>query len=175
TVSVGGVTAHLDGIARPGHFGGVATVVTKLLLQSLPDIALFGEKDWQQFQVIRRLVRDLDIPVEIEAGPTVRAPDGLALSSRNAYLTEAERRIAPALYATLESVAARLRAGAEPATATAEGADALLAAGFARVDYLELREAESLEPVDRLGDRPARLFAAAWLGRARLIDNIPVT
>ena len=173
TVSVRGVSEHLDGLARPGHFDGVATVVTKLLLQSLPDVAVFGEKDWQQLQVIRRLASDLDIPVEILAGPTVRAADGLALSSRNAYLTPEERRIAPALHAAMQQAAARIRAGEDPERATAAAVDALLAAGFARVDYLELRDAETLAPVRRL-DRPARLFAAAWLGKARLIDNIAV-
>lgn len=173
TVSVRGVSEHLDGLARPGHFDGVATVVTKLLLQSLPDVAVFGEKDWQQLQVIRRLASDLDIPVEILAGPTVRAADGLALSSRNAYLTPEERRIAPALHAAMQQAAARIRAGEDPDRAAAAAVDAVLAAGFARVDYLELRDAETLAPVRRL-DRPARLFAAAWLGKARLIDNIAV-
>src|SRR5690606_20243586 len=111
TVTVSGVSEPLDGAARPGHFAGVATVVTKLLLQAAPDVAVFGEKDYQQLQVIRRLVRDLDIPVEILGAPTARAEDGLALSSRNAYLSAEERKIAPALAAALTEAARRLRAG----------------------------------------------------------------
>ena len=173
SVSVAGVAGQLEGAARPGHFDGVATVVSKLLLQSLPDFALFGEKDWQQLQVVTRMVRDLDIPVEIVPGPTVRADDGLALSSRNAKLSPAERQIAPALYATLTKVAARLRSGEPPPAATAAAVAELQQSGFTRVDYVALRNAESLVALERL-EEPARLLAAAWLGSTRLIDNIAV-
>lgn len=173
TVTVAELSKGLCGDFRPEMFQGVATVVTKLLLQVLPDVALFGEKDYQQLLVIRRLVRDLDIPVKIVGLPTVRAPDGLALSSRNAYLSAAERAIAPALYRALAQAAAALGGGAnvEPTLATARGA--VLAAGFAKIEYLELRDAETLEPLTR-AERPGRLLAAAWLGRARLIDNVVV-
>lgn len=172
-VAVSGVSAGLCGDVRPGHFQGVATVVTKLLLQCLPDIAVFGEKDYQQLQVIRRLVRDLDIPVRVIGAATVREADGLAMSSRNAYLTPEQRAIAPAIHRVLNGLAERLRAGEAAAPLLRAGADELLAAGFASVDYLELRDADGLAPLDR-ADRPARLLVAARLGKARLIDNIAV-
>ena len=172
-VDPGPVASRLCGGFRPGHFVGVATVVTKLLLQAQPDVACFGEKDYQQLQIIRRVVRDLDIAVRIEGVPTVREPDGLALSSRNAYLTAAERAVAPALQRTLCAVAARIAGGTAPQAAAAAGCDALLAAGFTKIDYVEACDAETLDPLDRL-DRPGRLLAAAWLGRTRLIDNIPL-
>jgi pantoate--beta-alanine ligase len=175
TVTVGGVSEPLDGAARPGHFAGVATIVAKLLLQCAPDVAVFGEKDYQQLQVIRRLVRDLDLPVEVLGAPVVRAEDGLALSSRNAYLTAAERAVAPALFAILTQAADRLRAGAAVAQAEAQATAALQAAGFDPIDYVEVREPESLA---RLGpgaiSGPARLLAAARLGQTRIIDNIAV-
>lgn len=174
TVTVTGVSAGLCGEVRPGHFAGVATVVTKLLLQALPDVAVFGEKDYQQLQVIRRLVRDLDVPVEVMGAATVREPDGLALSSRNAYLSPAERAMAPALYRVLTGVAERLRGGEiEAAPLLAEASAEILRTGFASVDYLELRDAETLAALDH-ADRPARLLVAARLGKARLIDNIGV-
>jgi pantoate--beta-alanine ligase len=172
-VTVSGVAEGLCGVARPLMFGGVATVVTKLLLQTLPDVAVFGEKDYQQLLVVRRFVRDLDIPVRIEGVPTVREADGLALSSRNAYLTAAERVQAPALFGTLNWAAGQLLGGAEAAPVLAEAGERLLAAGFASIDYLELRDAGTLVPLER-ACRPGRLLVAAWLGRARLIDNIPV-
>jgi len=172
-VTVSRVSEGLCGAFRPGHFAGVATVVTKLLNQAQPDIALFGEKDYQQLQVIRLLVTDLDIPVAIRGVPTLREADGLAMSSRNAYLSPRERAIAPALHRTLQEVAAKLRAGAASAEAAKEGIDAILAAGFSSVDYLELRAADDLTPMLAF-DRPARLIVAARLGKARLIDNIPV-
>ncbi|WP_296595029.1 pantoate--beta-alanine ligase [Phenylobacterium sp.] len=173
TVTVAGVSEPLDGQARPGHFAGVATVVTKLLNQCQPDVAVFGEKDFQQLAVIRRLVRDLDIPVEIVGGPTARADDGLALSSRNAYLTEAERPVAAKLNAALREVLTKVRAG-EPVEAAEQAAvAALLAAGFRQVDYVEARVPDTLE---RVGPGPAngpvRVLGAAHLGRTRLIDNI---
>ena len=172
SVAVGGVSEGLCGAFRPQMFGGVALVVTKLLLQALPDVAVFGEKDYQQLQVIRRFVRDLDIPVRIEGAPTVREADGLALSSRNSYLTAAERAAAPALNRALTWAAGALAGGGPAAPVLAEVAARLLAAGFARVDYVELRCADTLAPLERLAG-PARLLAAAWLGKARLIDNIP--
>lgn len=175
TVTVAGVSEPLDGAARPGHFSGVATVVTKLLLQCGADLAVFGEKDYQQLQVIRRLVRDLDIPVEIVGGPTARADDGLALSSRNAYLTPQERRVAPEIARTLTAAVAALRAGRPVAEVEAEAVARLTAAGFARVDYVEVRGAGDLA---RLGPGairpPARILAAVVLGRTRLIDNMAV-
>jgi len=173
TVTVAGVSEPMDGQARPGHFAGVATVVTKLLNQCAPDVAVFGEKDFQQLQVIRRLVRDLDMPVEVVGGPTARADDGLALSSRNAYLSEAERRVAPRLNAVLRQVLDKVRAGQPVEAAEREAVADLLTDGFASVDYVEARVPETL---DRLGpgpaDGPIRVLGAARLGRTRLIDNI---
>jgi pantoate--beta-alanine ligase len=171
TITIGGVSEPMDGGARPGHFAGVATVVTKLLLQCGPDVAVFGEKDYQQLQVIRRLVRDLDIPVEIVGAPIARAPDGLALSSRNAYLSEAERRIAGELNVILSTAARRLREGASPDAVEAEGLTALAAAGFSPIDYFEVRGADDLA---RPPSGPARVFVAAFVGRTRLIDNMAV-
>lgn len=173
TVVVGGPSQGLCGAARPGHFEGVATVVAKLFLQCLPDVAVFGEKDYQQLQVIRRLVRDLDIPIRIEGAPTVREPDGLAMSSRNAYLSPEQRATAAGLYRILTETAEALRAGTGVREACERAAKALKAAGFTKLDYCELRDARSLEPLDRL-DRPARLLAAVFLGQTRLIDNVPV-
>ena len=175
TVTVGEVSEPLDGAARPGHFAGVATVVTKLLLQATPDVAVFGEKDYQQLQVIRRLVADLDIPVEVLGAPIVRAEDGLALSSRNAYLTPSERSAAPLLHKALARAARSLQAGATVAKAEAEALDSLMAGGFARVDYVEVRRPQDLA---RLGPGTitgeARILGAAVLGKTRLIDNLPV-
>jgi pantoate--beta-alanine ligase len=175
TVAVGGVSEPLDGAARPGHFTGVATVVTKLLLQSQADAAVFGEKDYQQLQVIRRLVRDLDIPVEVVGAPTARAEDGLALSSRNAYLTAPERQAAPELHRALAAAVEALRAGRPVAEVEAQAARRITASGFSRVDYVEVRDPADLA---RLGPGPiagpGRILAAAVLGKARLIDNLAV-
>jgi pantoate--beta-alanine ligase len=174
TVLVAGLTDCLCGAHRPGHFDGVATVVTKLLLQSLPDAAYFGEKDYQQLLVVRRLARDLDIPVRIAGVPTVREADGLALSSRNAYLSPEERRIAPELARVLRRIATAL--SAEPdaiARETAQGRADLEQAGLA-VEYLEIREADTLAPVTETVTAPTRVFAAVHLGHTRLIDNIPI-
>ncbi len=175
TVTVASVTECLDGVARPAHFAGVATVVTKLLLQCGPDVAVFGQKDYQQLQVIRRLVADLDIPVEIIGAPTARAPDGLALSSRNAYLNAAQRQTAVELPRTLNEAAQALRAGRPVAEVEAAAVARLQAAGFDPVDYVEVRGPEDLS---RLGpgplDVPGRILAAARLGPTRLIDNIAV-
>ncbi|SRR5579875_2946030 len=169
-VDPGPLGRMLEGEFRPGHFVGVATVVAKLLLQTAPDVAVFGEKDYQQLLVIRRVVRDLDIAVRIEGVATVRESDGLALSSRNVYLAADERRIAPALHRTLAEVSRRFAGG--DAAAPEWGRRALREAGFAKVDYLEVRDAETLD-APRAG-RPARVLAAAWLGRTRLIDNLAV-
>lgn len=173
TVAVGGVGEGLEDAHRPGHFAGVATVVAKLLLQSLPDAAYFGEKDYQQLLVVRRLARDLDIPVRIEGVATVREADGLALSSRNVYLSPEERRIAPLLHRVLADCAAAIvQRPNEVAAVLERGVASLHAAGFV-VGYLELRDAATLAPMPRLA-APARLLVAARLGRTRLIDNVPV-
>ena len=172
-VLVAGPASTLETELRPGHFEGVATVVAKLLLQTLPDVAHFGEKDYQQLLVVRRMVHDLDIPVRIEGVPTVREPDGLALSSRNAYLTAEERRVAPALHRAISAAAEGVASGRSPEREAAVAVDTLTRAGFRKVDYVAVRDAETLEVV-RDAARPARVLAAAWLGRARLIDNVPV-
>ncbi len=171
TVTVGGLTEGLDGPFRPGHFAGVATIVTKLLLQVLPDVGFFGEKDYQQLQVIKRLARDLDIPVRITGVPTYREPDGLAMSSRNLYLSPAERRIAPALHRVLSDVAAALARGEDAGPAITRGKAELAKAGFTRIDYLEAVDAATLQPVERASGA-VRIAAAAWLGTTRLIDNV---
>lgn len=173
TVSVKGVSQPLEGAFRPGHFDGVATVVSKLLLQCLPDLALFGEKDWQQLAVIRRLARDLDLPVQIMGVPTVREEDGLALSSRNAYLSAEHRAVAPALYRALVAVAEGIKAGKPAEELCHRAAADVLAAGFASVDYIEVRDAETMAPFADAA-RPARVLAAVRLGTTRLIDNIGV-
>ncbi|MEO4000840.1 pantoate--beta-alanine ligase [Mesorhizobium sp. CAU 1732] len=173
TVSVTGVSDGLCGAFRPGHFDGVSTVVAKLFLQTGADMAFFGEKDFQQLQVVRRMACDLDLSVEIVACPTVREADGLALSSRNVRLSPSERVIAPRLADVLVATARRL-ANHAPVTATLDEAKAaILAAGFDSVEYLELRAADDLAPLGGL-DRPARLLVAAWLGDTRLIDNLEV-
>jgi pantoate--beta-alanine ligase len=172
-VSVAGVGEGLCGGARPGHFDGVATVVTKLLNQVRPDVAVFGEKDYQQLAVIRRLAEDLDLGAEIVGVPTQRDADGLALSSRNAYLSEEERTAARALPRALGEAAQAMIDGAAPAEAIERARTRLVAADFSRIDYFELRDAATLSPMTVL-DRPARLLAAAVIGRTRLIDNLPV-
>ncbi|MFZ2099938.1 MAG: pantoate--beta-alanine ligase [Oricola sp.] len=173
TVSVAGVSEGLCGAFRPGHFDGVATVVTKLLLQTGADFAFFGEKDFQQLQVIRRLVADLDIPIAVTGCPTVREEDGLALSSRNVRLTPEERAIAPALAHVLFKAAVRIVEGDPVDAALADARSRIVAAGYKEVEYLELRSSDGLAPLADLS-RPARLLAAAWLGDTRLIDNVPV-
>lgn len=171
TVSVGGVSGPLEGALRPGHFDGVATVVAKLFGMTLADRGYFGQKDWQQLQVVKRLVRDLNMPVWIVGCETVREPDGLAMSSRNARLSAGARALAPALYAAMGRAATAVRGGQTGALQAC--AAEVLAAGFASVEYLELRDAATLlEPATL--DGPLRLLAAAWLDGVRLIDNIPV-
>lgn len=173
TVSVAGLSDGLCGAQRPGHFDGVATVVTKLLLQTQADVALFGEKDYQQLSIIRRLARDLDIPVEIVGVSTVREADGLALSSRNVRLSADGRQKAPALAQALTTAANAIENGEDAAAAITVARRAITQAGFAELEYLELRDAETLEPVSR-AERPARLLVAAWLDGVRLIDNVAV-
>jgi pantoate--beta-alanine ligase len=169
----GAAKAGLEDAFRPHFFGGVATVVAKLFLQCRPDFAFFGEKDFQQLKVVTRLARDLDLRMRIIGVPTVREPDGLAMSSRNAYLSEAERAVAPVLYRTLKNCAQGISAGSSVAKVLAGGRKAIAAAGFA-LDYLEARNAETLAPLGKHGDEPIRLLVAARLGRTRLIDNIGV-
>ena len=172
-VSVGGVSEGLDGAARPGHFDGVATVVAKLFNQVRPDIALFGEKDFQQLALIRQMVSDLDFNIEIVGVPTEREEDGLALSSRNVYLTEEERLQARGLPRALGAAATAIEGGADVAEALSKAEAALAESGFQSVDYVALCDAATLQPVTTL-ERPARLLAAARIGAARLIDNVPV-
>ena len=174
-VTVAGVSAPLEGEKRPSHFQGVATVVAKLLNQIQPDVAVFGEKDYQQLMVIRRMARDLDLPVEILGAPTLREADGLALSSRNAYLDADQRETAGQLNVVLFEAARALAKGAPVQAVEAEAVSMLEKLGFSPVDYVEVRESQSL---GRLGPGPivppARLLAAAWLGRTRLIDNVAI-
>jgi pantoate--beta-alanine ligase len=169
----GPALAGLEDKFRPHFFGGVCTVVAKLLLQVAPDFAMFGEKDYQQLMVVTAMARDLDMPTRIVGVPTIRETDGLALSSRNAYLSDAERAVAPALHRALTECAKRLKAGAPMAASLADAETQVEAAGFA-VDYLEARHADTLAPVASIKDGPVRLLVAARLGRTRLIDNIGV-
>lgn len=171
-VEVPEISDILCGACRPGHFVGVATVVCKLLNMVQPDLALFGEKDFQQLLVIRRMVEDLALPVEVQGVATVREPDGLAMSSRNGYLTAAERIQAPALYRALRAAAEGLTAGRDPRTVEQEAAAAIAAAGL-RPDYVSVRRARDLGIPDA-ADRELAVLAAAYLGRARLIDNLRV-
>jgi pantoate--beta-alanine ligase len=172
-VSVSGVSERWEGEARPGHFDGVATIVAKLLLSVGPDVALFGEKDFQQLAVIRQMVRDLAIPVEIVGVGTVRETDGVALSSRNAYLSADERARAVGLPNALNAAREAIRGGTPVSTALRQAKQALVDAGFLRIDYLALVEAETLEPLDEPGGE-MRLIAAAVVGTTRLIDNVAV-
>lgn len=171
-ISVGGPSAGLESNFRPTFFEGVATVVAKLFLQATPDCAVFGEKDYQQLCVVRQLCRDLDLPVEIIGAPTIRDAHGLAMSSRNAYLDEAELAVARQLNAILRRAAAALAAGTHQDDATGEAGRALIAAGFQKIDYVEARESLTLAPWRR--DHAGRVLAAAWLGKTRLIDNVEV-
>lgn len=173
TVSVGGVSEPLEGRMRPGHFDGVATVVTKLFGMTEAQHGYFGQKDWQQLQVVRALVRDLNLPVTVVGCETIRDPDGLAMSSRNARLTPEGRAKAGVLFAALTTAATDIRAGQSDRMAIREAAEAVRAAGFERVEYIELRDAGTLMPSDD-PRRPRRMLAAAWLDGVRLIDNIPV-
>jgi pantoate--beta-alanine ligase len=174
TVHVARLTECLCGADRPHHFDGVATVVTKLLLQAEADVAMFGEKDFQQLLVVRQLVRDLDIPTRIQGCRTWRDADGLALSARNKYLSAEQRAIAPSLHRALQDVAAHFRAGQEFEAPAADAVEGLVAQGFTSVDYLEVREAETLTLLAKAVNRPARVFGAARIGSVRLIDNVAV-
>jgi pantoate--beta-alanine ligase len=167
-----GAALGLEGEFRPHHFGGVATVCLKLFNQVTPDLAIFGEKDFQQLAVIRQTVRDLNLDLRIVGVPTVREPDGLALSSRNAYLDAGERQIAPALNRALLAAAERIRSGSVAETATAAAGLAVLAAGFQKIDYIAARDAVTLGPYEP--GRSGRILAAVWLGRTRLIDNVAI-
>ena len=171
-IEMKGPALGLETDFRPQFFSGVATVVMKLFNQVRPDMAVFGEKDYQQLSVIRAMVRDFDMGIEIVPYPTMREADGLALSSRNAYLSKEERAVAPRLHAALETVRSAVLTGEDAETAIATARDSLTAAGFGQVDYIALRDAETLGEV-RVG-RPRRLLAALWLGKTRLIDNIAV-
>jgi pantoate--beta-alanine ligase len=172
-VPEGPARAELEDKFRPHFFSGVATVVAKLLIEAMPDIAIFGEKDYQQLLVIRRLAFDLDLPAKILGHPVVRESDGLAYSSRNAYLSPAEREVAPLLHRTLKESAAAIAAGERIADVLLRGRAGIEEAGFA-VDYLEARNAETLAPVRNIADGPLRLLVAAKLGTTRLIDNLAV-
>ena len=172
-ISVSGVSERWEGEARPGHFDGVATVVAKLLLSVRPDVALFGEKDFQQLAVIRRMIADLNIPVEIVGVSTVREPDGLALSSRNVYLSADERQRAVGLPCALEVAKRAIETGQPVSAALGEAKQALLAGGFSRVDYVALVDSATLEPLDSPRGE-MRLIAAAVIGLTRLIDNLAV-
>jgi len=172
-VEVAGQTDILCGVSRPVHFTGVATVVSKLFIQSAADRAYFGEKDFQQLQVVRRMARDLDIPVDVVGVETVREPDGLAMSSRNVYLTAEQRATAPALHRVLREIARRVADGTAASTALAWGHQELAGHAIDRIEYLEVRDAVTLAAVER-PTAPARVLVAAHLGTTRLIDNVPV-
>jgi len=169
----GPATVGLEDRFRPHFFGGVATVVGKLFTQVRPDVAIFGEKDFQQLRVVTQMARDLDLGVKVIGSKTVRERDGLAMSSRNVYLSAEERRIAPTLHRAMKESAARIRAGEDVAAAVAAGAETIRNAGFA-LDYLEARHAETLAPIASLREGPIRMLVAARLGTTRLIDNIAV-
>jgi pantoate--beta-alanine ligase len=172
-IDVQGMSQVLEGEFRPDFYTGVATVVAKLLLQALPDVAIFGEKDYQQLCVIQTMVRDLDIPVEILGAKTIREEDGLAMSSRNLNLTAKERKIAPLLYQVISQVAKNVRDGDQPINQRSWAEAELTNAGFGAVDYVAVRDAQTLDPVSD-ASRPARVLAAAYLGRTRLIDNVAI-
>jgi pantoate--beta-alanine ligase len=173
-VAPAGAALGLEGEVRPHHFGGVATVCLKLFSAVEPDVAVFGEKDYQQLCVIRQMVRDFNLPLKIASLPTVREKDGLALSSRNAYLSTPERAIAPSLHRAIEGVATHAASGKDVATAVAAAKLDLERSGFTKIDYIEVRDAATLAPFDLHSGRPGRVLAAAWLSKTRLIDNVDV-
>lgn len=173
-VETGGPAQDLEGAARPQMFGGVALVVCKLLNQAQPDVAVFGEKDWQQLMIIRRMVADLDIPAKIVGVPIARDADGFALSSRNAYLSEAEVAVARQLNLILAQAADKAASGETVQSVERAASEDILAAGFDKVDYVAVRRADDLSGFKDKVDAPARILVAAWLGKTRLIDNMPV-
>jgi pantoate--beta-alanine ligase len=173
-VPAGPAKAGLEDAFRPDFFAGVATVVAKLFTQVTPDVAVFGQKDYQQLRVVTRMARDLDLPLKVIGAPTVREPDGLAMSSRNVYLTADERAIAPTLHRVLILCARKIVQGRTIATILAEGREAITRAGF-ELDYLEARHAETLAPISSVKDGAVRLLVAAKLGKTRLIDNVGVS
>ncbi|AQS46871.1 MULTISPECIES: pantoate--beta-alanine ligase [Thioclava] len=173
TVSVSGITEPLEGAFRPGHFDGVATVCSKLFGMTQAGRAFFGEKDWQQLQVVQQLTRDLNMPIRIIGCPTIREEDGLAMSSRNVRLTARERALAPRLHKVMQEAAAKIRDGVPVEGALNDAKAELKEAGFGELDYLELRTVDGLKPAADLS-QPTRMLAAIWLGDVRLIDNIAV-
>jgi pantoate--beta-alanine ligase len=174
SVQAGNTAKDLEGAFRPQHFDGVATVCAKLFNQVTPDFAIFGEKDFQQLTVLRQMVRDLNMPLKLIGAPTKRDTDGLALSSRNAYLSLAERKVAPALYAVISALAEDVANGADVPAGIANAKRKLGAAGFTKIDYVEVRDAETLDQASSSSGRPMRVLAAVWLGKTRLIDNVAV-
>ena len=173
TVVISKLTDCLCATSRPGFFDGVGTVVTKLLIQALPDLAIFGEKDYQQLLVIKRLTRDLDIPVEIIGAPTIREADGLAVSSRNVFLSQTNREIASNIFKILKKTATTIAQGSDVPVACEEARSELILAGLSGVDYFEARNSKTLELIQNFEDS-GRLFAAVWLGSTRLIDNLEI-
>ena len=172
-VVISQLTDCLCATSRPGFFDGVGTVVTKLLIQTLPDIAIFGEKDYQQLLIIKRLARDLDIPTKIMGAPTIREIDGLAVSSRNVYLSPTHRETAPSIFKVLKRTATAIALGDDASLAAKKAHDDLVLAGFSKIEYFEARHSETLEPIKDTRN-PGRLFAAVWLGSTRLIDNLEI-
>ena len=173
TVVISKLTHCLCATSRPGFFDGVGTVVTKLLIQALPDLAIFGEKDYQQLLVIKRLTRDLDIPVEIIGAPTIREADGLAVSSRNVFLSQTNRETASKVFEILKKTATAIAQGNDVLVACEEARSELMLAGFSEIDYFEARHSETLELIQSF-ENSGRLFAAVWLGSTRLIDNLEI-
>ena len=173
TVVISKLTDCLCATSRPGFFDGVGTVVTKLLIQALPDLAIFGEKDYQQLLVIKRLTRDLDIPVEIIGAPTIREADGLAVSSRNVFISKANRETASKVFEILKKTATAIAQGNDVLVACEEARSELILAGFSEIDYFEARHSETLELIQNF-ENSGRLFAAVWLGPTRLIDNLEI-
>ena len=173
TVVISKLTDCLCATSRPGFFDGVGTVVTKLLIQALPDLAIFGEKDYQQLLVIKRLTRDLDIPAEIVGAPTIREADGLAVSSRNVFLSKANRETASKVFEILKKTATAIALGNDVLVACEEARSELMLAGFSEIDYFEARHSETLELIQNF-ENSGRLFAAVWLGSTRLIDNLEI-
>ena len=172
-VVISQLTDCLCATSRPGFFDGVGTVVTKLLIQTLPDIAIFGEKDYQQLLIIKRLARDLDIPTKIIGAPTIREIDGLAVSSRNVYLSPTHRETAPSIFKVLKRTATAIALGDDASLATQKAHPDLVLAGFSKIEYFEARHSKTLEPIKDTRN-PGRLFAAVWLGSTRLIDNLEI-